>query len=121
MEEELLWSQATNERRLNEATRLRAIVILLVVRQRSVSESVRNALTFRRLLPYTRHHLRNVDCRALGARAHHGYKTILISERRQTRLTCLLSRLVQRIENLVLKFLLVRLACVVLEQVQVDL
>ena len=91
------------------------------MRQRSVGETVRNALTFGRLLPYTRHHLRDVDRGTLGARTHHSYKTILIGERRQTRLASLFRRLVQRVENLVLKFLLVGLACVVLKQVQVNL
>ena len=80
MEEELLWSQSTDERRLNESTRLCAIVILLVMRQSAVSKSVGDALTINILLSHTRNHLGYVNFVTLTAAPYHGKQTIFIGE-----------------------------------------
>ena len=121
MEEELLWSQSTDERRFNESTRLCTVVILLVVRQRAVRETVGNALTINILLSYTRNHLGYVNFVTLTAAPHHGKQTIFIGERLLADSTCLCCRLVQSTEDLAFKLILIRLTCVIIKEIEVHL
>ena len=121
MEEELLRRQALNETVLDESTRLRAVIVLLIVRQRTVREPIGNTATLGRLLPHTRHHLRNINRGPLRSRTHHRHQTVLIGQRAESNLTSLLRRLVQLPIYLVLELLAIRLARVIVEKVHVNL
>ena len=121
MKEELLRRQTLDEGGLNKSTSLCPVVILLVVRQRAIGEAIRNTTALRGLLPYTCHHLGNVNRGALGARLYHRNQTVLDRQRSKTRLTCLLCRLVQRSNHTALELLLVRLSRVIIKEIQVNL
>ena len=81
VEEKLLRGEAAQVRVLDEATRLRAVVVLCEVRQRPVEEAVGDALTLDVLLPDAGDHLRNVDERALRAGDDHVLDVVGFAER----------------------------------------
>ena len=71
VEEELVRAQALDERVLDEAARLGAVVVLCKVRQRAAVEAVGHALVLDRLRAEARGHLLEVDHLALAAGDDH--------------------------------------------------
>ena len=121
MEEELRRSQATNERVLDEATSLGAVIVLLEVGEGAILEAIRDALALNILLPNTRNHLRNIDGATLGSSTNHRRHAVLGAQRRLANLACQLRRLVQDAEHLVLQLITIRLARVIVKEILVNL
>ena len=121
VEEEFRWSQATNERVLDEATSLGAVIVLLEVGEGAILEAIRDALALNVLLPNTRNHLRNIDGTTLGSSTNHRRHAVLGAQRRLANLACQLRRLVQDAEHLVLQLITIRLARVIVKEILVNL
>ena len=108
VEKELLRSQTTQIRVLDETTRLGTEIILAKVRQCSAFETVRNTFSFYVLLSYTRNHLRNVQERTLRTGRHHHLDIVGIHKRVLRRVTSVITRLVQDLVHLLFERLLHR-------------
>ena len=106
VEEELLRREAAQVGVLDKPASLGAEVVLRKVRQRPVGEPERDALTLDVLLAHARDHLRDVEERTLGTGRHRHLHVVGVVERRLSRVTRVVARLVENLVNLLLERLL---------------
>ncbi|KAH3663772.1 hypothetical protein OGAPHI_005175 [Ogataea philodendri] len=95
VEEELLRSQPSQIRVLNKTLRFGRVVILSEVRQRTISETEIDTLTFHDLLTHTGRHLGNVNIRTFRTSSHHLFDVIGVFQRGFSRFTSRVSGFIQ--------------------------
>ena len=121
VKEEFGRCQSLDEGGLDEAACLGAVIVALEMRQRTILETVADALALNRLLAEQRNHLGDVKVRALGTALDHIHHAVIGGQRLEARLAGRTDGLVERLEDLALKLLLVRATRRIVKQTRVQL
>ena len=121
MKEQFRGTESGNVGILHEPPGVGRVVVLFEMRQGAVIKPVGNPLAVHRLLTQARHHLRDVDQVALGARLHNHEEAVVLAERFLADFTGVFCGLVEDVADLLFKVDRVGVGCLVFKDAQVHL